>query len=57
MKPEHVASVICKYIVNRKRTYKPWWLLPGEFASIAFRNLWEIFTTKYFEKKQHAEHI
>ncbi len=52
MKPEHVARIICKSIITRKRTYKPWWLIFGELASIVLRPLWEILITKQIEKEQ-----
>jgi len=41
MLPEHVAQLICKAILSRKRTYAPWWLVPGQLASVLFRWPWE----------------
>ncbi|HEV3257288.1 MAG TPA: SDR family NAD(P)-dependent oxidoreductase, partial [Gemmataceae bacterium] len=37
MRPEQVARLICKAINSRRRTYAPWWLLPGQLASVLLR--------------------
>ena len=45
MKPQHVASLICRSINSRRRTYAPWWLFPAQIASVTFRWPWEIVMT------------
>lgn len=41
MQPEHVAHLICRAILSRRRTYAPWWLMVGQLASVLFRWPWE----------------
>lgn len=41
MSAEHAAEIICKTMYTRKRTYKPWWLIWGQWASLLFRPIWE----------------
>lgn len=45
MRPEQVASLICRAINSRRRSYGPWWLLPAQLASVLLRRPWEVFTT------------
>ncbi len=37
MSPIHVANIICQSMYTKKKTYRPWWLLFGEIASIICR--------------------
>jgi len=41
MMPNHVAKIICKYMIHKKRTYKPWWSFTGIFGSVLFRKICE----------------
>lgn len=54
MKPAHVAAIICKYMITRKRLYRPWWLFPVEIASLLFRRMWEKLTFIYMKRKDRA---
>ena len=45
MQPEQVASLICRAIISRRRSYAPWWLLPAQLASVLFRWPWEVLMT------------
>jgi short-subunit dehydrogenase len=45
MQPEQVASLICRAIISRRRSYGPWWLLPAQLASVLFRWPWEVLMT------------
>jgi len=54
MKPGHVAKIICKFILTRKRTYKPWWVIFGELASVIFRPLLEISFTNHIRKERRV---
>jgi short-subunit dehydrogenase len=45
MQPEQVASLICRAINSRRRSYGPWWLLPAQLASVLFRRPWEVLMT------------
>ena len=45
MRPQHVARLICRAIISRRRTYGPWWLLPAEIASTLLRWPWEVVQT------------
>ena len=49
MKPDQVAALIAKAMYSRRRLWKPWWLGPGELASLFFEGLaekWFIFKRK-----------
>ena len=51
MQPEQVASLICRAILSRRRSYGPWWLLPAQLASVLFRWPWEALMT-WFMRRQ-----
>jgi short-subunit dehydrogenase len=46
MQPEDVARLICKAINSRRRTYAPWWMLPGQLASVLLRWPWEAIMSR-----------
>ena len=46
MRPEQVASLVCRAILSRRRKYAPWWLVWGELASVLFRRPWEALMTR-----------
>lgn len=54
MYPNHVAKIICRYLLTRKRTFKPWWLKPIMLASVLHRGLWESIITKQTIWKKHG---
>jgi short-subunit dehydrogenase len=41
MNPRHVARVICKLMLTRKRRFAPWWLSMGEISSAVLRRAFE----------------
>jgi short-subunit dehydrogenase len=41
MSPIHAAKVICKTMYTKKKKYKPWWIIFGQFASIFVQNFKE----------------
>jgi short-subunit dehydrogenase len=45
MQPEHVAQIICRALISRRRSYAPWWLMAGQLASVLLRTPWEIMMT------------
>jgi len=45
MQPEQVASLICRALVQRRRSYGPWWLGIAAVASVLLRWPWEVLTT------------
>lgn len=51
MQPAQVASLICRAINSRRRSYRPWWLLPAQLASVLFRWPWEVLTTWYLRRQ------
>ena len=51
MQPEQVASLICRAINSRRRSYWPWWLPAAQLACILFRWPWEIVTTWYLRRQ------
>jgi len=50
MSPVHVANIICKSILNKKRKYAPWWLIFGQLGSVIFRYPWELISRKFIKK-------
>ncbi|MTD31269.1 SDR family NAD(P)-dependent oxidoreductase [Planomicrobium sp. YIM 101495] len=52
MSPVHVAELIGKLFVTRKKTYKPWWLFPGEVGSVLFRGPIETVLTRRLMKQE-----
>jgi short-subunit dehydrogenase len=51
MRPEHVAQLICRAINSRRRAYAPWWLLPGQLASVLFRWPWETIMSRRLKRQ------
>ena len=51
MQPGHVAQLICRAIISRRRTYAPWWLTVGQLASVLFRLPWEILVSRHLKQK------
>lgn len=52
MEPEHVAQLICKAIISRKRAYGPWWLVLAQLASVLFRWPWEAMMGRRLPQKR-----
>lgn len=52
MKPEHVANLIARCMTNRRRVYKPWWLIFPQIVSVLISGLWEKGWEKYFVKQR-----
>jgi short-subunit dehydrogenase len=52
MLPEQVASLICRAIISRRRSYGPWWLGMAALASVIFRRPWEVLTTWNLRRRQ-----
>jgi short-subunit dehydrogenase len=51
MQPEHVAQLICRAIISRRRTYAPWWFMAGQLASVRLRSPWEVMMTRRMQRK------
>ncbi|MBP1931016.1 SDR family NAD(P)-dependent oxidoreductase [Ammoniphilus resinae] len=51
MTPEHVAKIIGKSMYTKSRSYKPWWLIFGQWASILFRGILERSLPQILKKK------
>jgi short-subunit dehydrogenase len=41
MSAEQAAQVIARLFYTRRRVYKPWWLIFGQWASLLFGGIWE----------------
>jgi short-subunit dehydrogenase len=52
MSPEYVARMIGNSIYTKRKTYKPWWLIFGQLASVLFRRYWEFSTPRTLRKKR-----
>lgn len=50
MSAEHAARIIVKTMYTKRKSYKPWWLLPGQLASVFGRGLWEWASPSWFGK-------
>lgn len=55
MSATHVATIIAKAMLTHRRSYKPWWVLFGELASLLFRGIWERTTPRKI--KNRRDHI
>lgn len=51
MCPTHVAKIIGKSMYTKRKTYTPWWLIFGQWASILFKGIWEISMPRILRKK------
>ena len=51
MSPDHVARIVCRTIYTRQQTFKPWWLIFGQFASVVFRRPVENFMNSWTKRK------
>lgn len=51
MSPQQVAKMIGKAIYTQRRTFKPWWLIFGQLASVIFRRYWEVALPRMLRKK------
>ncbi len=52
MSPQHVARIIGKSLYTHKKTYKPWWLICGQLASILFRRYFEFSMPRRLRKRE-----
>ncbi|HHY27467.1 MAG TPA: SDR family NAD(P)-dependent oxidoreductase [Desulfitobacterium dehalogenans] len=52
MSPEYVGKIIGKLIYTQRQKHRPWWLLPGQFASIIFRGVWEFAVPAILRKRK-----
>lgn len=52
MSPQHVARIIGKSLYTHKKTYKPWWLIFGQLASILFRRYLEVSMPRRLRKRE-----
>jgi short-subunit dehydrogenase len=52
MQPEQVAQLICKAMIQRRRTYAPWWLMMGQLASVLFRGVWEVLMSHHLRRQK-----
>ncbi|WP_329905326.1 SDR family NAD(P)-dependent oxidoreductase [Porphyromonas pogonae] len=53
MAPQRAADLIAQAIINRKRTYKPWWFKWVKAVSVLLLPLWERQANRLFLKKTH----
>ena len=52
MSAVHVAEIIGHALYSRRRTYKPWWLIIGQWASLLFRAPLSYITPKFLARKE-----
>jgi len=51
MTTKHVARIICRSVYSRKKTYRPWWLIFGQFGSVIFRGVWDVSIPSILKKR------
>ncbi|WP_442600176.1 SDR family NAD(P)-dependent oxidoreductase [Neobacillus sp. D3-1R] len=51
MSSQHVAKIVCKSMYTKKKTYKPWWIIFGQFASLIFGKYLERLLAIFIRKK------
>ncbi|MCU6709983.1 SDR family NAD(P)-dependent oxidoreductase [Paenibacillus sp. J5C_2022] len=49
MSPERAARLIVNAMLTKRRTYRPWWLVFGELASVLGRQLWERIAPRFMD--------
>ncbi|WKA52782.1 SDR family NAD(P)-dependent oxidoreductase [Planococcus liqunii] len=52
MSPVHVAEIIGRAICHNRKVYKPWWLGPGELASLVFKWPLDMLVSRSVKKKE-----
>lgn len=52
MSPVHVAEIIGHVLYSKRKVYKPWWLIFGQWASVIFRAPFSIIIPKLIMKKE-----
>ena len=52
LRPEQAASLICRAILSRWRSYAPWWTMPAALASVLLRWPWEVLTTWHLARRR-----
>lgn len=51
MSADNAARIIARSMVTRQKSWKPWWLIFGQLASISGRGLWERLMLKKLKGK------
>lgn len=52
MSPVHVAEMIGHALYTKRKIYKPWWLVLGQWASVVFRSPLSFVVLKLVKKKE-----
>lgn len=52
MSPVHVAEIIGEALYSKRKTYKPWWLIFGQLASVIFRAPLSFVIPRLIKKKE-----
>ncbi|MGI2326787.1 SDR family NAD(P)-dependent oxidoreductase [Planococcus sp. YIM B11945] len=54
MLPAHAARMIAESVAAKRKTYKPWWLIFGQLASVLFRPIFDMIFAAQAKKKERA---
>ena len=58
MSPVHVAEMIGHALYTKRKVYKPWWLILGQWASVVFRSPLSFLVLKLVKKKERdRDHV
>lgn len=57
MSPIHVAEIVGKSLYSKKTTYKPWWLVFGQLASVLSRAPLEFIVLRLLKKKERERNV
>ncbi|EPE60756.1 short chain dehydrogenase family protein [Exiguobacterium sp. S17] len=52
MSPVHVAEIIGHALYTKRKVYKPWWLILGQWASVIFRSPLSFIVLRLLRKKE-----
>lgn len=52
MSPVHVAEIIGHALYSKRKVYKPWWLIFGQWASVTFRAPLSFLIPRLLKKKE-----
>lgn len=55
MSSEHAAIIICRSMYTKRKSFKPWWLIFGELASVCFRSIFDAILPVILKEKRKSD--
>lgn len=53
LRVESAANVLCRALVSKKSTFKPWWMVPAQLGSVLFNGLWQRLCLTWLARKRN----